>query len=137
MGQNFDDYPGLQPMGSWANTYAQHCSFRPLHFIEFSIFLESQFFGFFFLCFWHVCLKFGMKLLLFVNVFIAFLFLSHKHLGENLSKNSQQHTHPQWIENLFEGVFLSVTLLTYASKDSRVSDPTCAIAPALLRSLVN
>ena len=25
MGQNFDDYPGLQPMRSWANTYAQHC----------------------------------------------------------------------------------------------------------------
>ena len=26
MGRNFDDYPGLQPMRSWANTYAQHCN---------------------------------------------------------------------------------------------------------------
>ena len=25
MGQNFDDYPGFQPMRSWANTYAQDC----------------------------------------------------------------------------------------------------------------
>ena len=23
MGRNFDDYPGFQPMRSWANTYAQ------------------------------------------------------------------------------------------------------------------
>ena len=27
MGQNFDDYPGFQPFRSWANTYAQDCSF--------------------------------------------------------------------------------------------------------------
>ena len=26
MGRNFDDYPGFQPMRSWANTYAQDCS---------------------------------------------------------------------------------------------------------------
>ena len=25
MGRNFDDYPGFQPMRSWANTYAQDC----------------------------------------------------------------------------------------------------------------
>ena len=25
MGQNFDDYPGFQPMRSSANTYAQDC----------------------------------------------------------------------------------------------------------------
>ena len=25
MGQNFDDYPGFQPMRSWANNYAQDC----------------------------------------------------------------------------------------------------------------
>ena len=28
MGQNFDDYPGLQPMRSWANTYAQPCNVK-------------------------------------------------------------------------------------------------------------
>ena len=26
MGRNFDDYPGVQPKRSWANTYAQDCS---------------------------------------------------------------------------------------------------------------
>ena len=26
MGWNFDDYPGFQPMRSWANTYAQDCN---------------------------------------------------------------------------------------------------------------
>ena len=26
MGQTFDDYPGFQPMRSWANTYAQDCN---------------------------------------------------------------------------------------------------------------
>ena len=26
MGQNFDDYPGFQPVRSWANTYAQDCT---------------------------------------------------------------------------------------------------------------
>ena len=25
-GRNFDDYPGFQPMRSWANTYAQDCT---------------------------------------------------------------------------------------------------------------
>ena len=29
MGRNFDDYPGFQPMRSWANTYAQDCTKRP------------------------------------------------------------------------------------------------------------
>ena len=26
MGQNFDDYPGFQSKGYWANTYAQNCT---------------------------------------------------------------------------------------------------------------
>ena len=26
MGRNFDNYPGFQPMRSWANTYAQDCN---------------------------------------------------------------------------------------------------------------
>ena len=25
MGRNFDDYPGFQPMKSWANTYGEDC----------------------------------------------------------------------------------------------------------------
>ena len=29
MGRNFDDYPGVQPFRSWANTYAQDCN-QPL-----------------------------------------------------------------------------------------------------------
>ena len=27
MGRNFDDYPGFQPFRSWANTYAQDCTY--------------------------------------------------------------------------------------------------------------
>ena len=85
----------------WSLKYAKPSSFRPLHFIEFRISFVFQFFLASFLCFWHVSRKFGMKLSLFVNLFIAFLFPSHKHLGENLSKNSQLHTHPQWVQNFF------------------------------------
>ena len=62
-----------------------------LSFFEFIIFFVSLFFGFFSMfltCIFKVC----MKLLLFVNIFIAFLFPSHKHLGENLSKNCLLHT---------------------------------------------
>ena len=59
MGRNFDDYPGLQPMRSWANTYAQHCnitfktesimrkkSFSSCHYHTISIF--QYFFSFLF-----------------------------------------------------------------------------------------
>ena len=32
MGRNFDDYPGFQPFRSWANTYAQDCTFYLVSF---------------------------------------------------------------------------------------------------------
>ena len=37
MGRNFDDYPGLQLMRSWVNTYAQDCTYLHSRWQKFSL----------------------------------------------------------------------------------------------------
>ena len=43
IGQNFNDYPGMQPMRSWANTYAQDCTSAKLVAIQTGIGISFHF----------------------------------------------------------------------------------------------